>query len=191
MRDFIKNYISTSIDVKTKIMNDDAMVSEVEKIVNQVIKAYQNKKKIITAGNGGSAADAQHIACEFVSKFNLDRHPLRAISLTVNSSILTAISNDYHFEKLFSRQLEAIADNGDIFFAISTSGNSQNIINAINKAKELGVVVVGLTGQKPSKIDGICDYLLKAPSFEVSKIQEAHIMLGHIICDLVEKKLFE
>ena len=144
----------------------------------------------MAAGNGGSAADAQHFAAEYVGRFYYDRPSLPAIALTTDTSIITAIGNDYGYDQVFSRQIEGYSVKGDILFAISTSGNSPNIINAINTAKKKGVVVVGLTGNAPSKMDDICDYLFKIPSADTPRIQEGHALIEHIICQLVEERLF-
>ena len=141
-------------------------------------------------GNGGSAADAQHLACELVSKFNFDRKAIPSIALTTNTSILTAISNDYSFEKVFSRQVEGIAEKGDILIGISTSGTSKNVIEALKKGKEKGTINIAFIGNKKDKIKLYSDYLIDIPSNETPRIQEMHIIIGHIICDLVEKSLF-
>lgn len=190
MQNFITNYIADSIKTKEKILNNEDFIEEINLITEKVIAAYKNGKKLLIAGNGGSAADAQHIACEFVSKFYFDRQGLPAQALTINTSTITAIGNDYGFKKLFARQIQAQGEKGDIFIAISTSGNSENIIEAINEAKEQGIVTIGFTGEKPCKMDKICDNILKVPSQETPKIQESHIMLGHIICAACEKALF-
>jgi len=186
----IKQTIQQSIDVKEQMMHDEALLETIQSVCQEAIKGYQNGKKILIAGNGGSAADAQHIAAELVARFYFDRPALAAIALTTDSSILTAIGNDYGFESLFSRQIQAHAQEGDIFIALSTSGNSPNIVRAIESAKERGVIVVGLTGGKESKMDGLCDYLIKVPSTDTPRIQEAHIMVGHIFCQIVEEKMF-
>jgi D-sedoheptulose 7-phosphate isomerase len=190
MRDYIKTYISESINVKEKILNNDNIVKQIEKAVSFIEKAYQNNNKILIAGNGGSAADAQHISTELVSRFIKERPALNALALTTNTSILTAIGNDYSYDYIFARQIEAFGNEGDVFIAISTSGNSINIINSINTAKNKGLKVVVLTGSLPSKMDNICDLLIKVPSNKTSIIQETHIMVAHIICGLVEDLSF-
>ena len=190
MENYIKNYIKNSILAKEQILSDADLLSLIEKTANLIVEAYNSGKKVLTAGNGGSAGDAQHIAAELVSKFMLDRPALNAIALTTNSSILTAVGNDYSAEYIFSRQIQAYGNSGDIFIAISTSGNSLNIINAIKEAKNRGMVVIGLVGSKKSKMDNLCDILLRVPSEQTPIIQESHIMMGHIICALVEKELF-
>ena len=154
-----------------------------------IIESYKNEGKVLTAGNGGSAGDAQHIAAEFVSKFFLERPALSAISLTTNTSILTSIGNDYDHEIVFARQLQAHGNKGDIFIAISTSGNSKNVVRAAKTAQKLGLKVIGLIGKKPSQLDSFCDIAIKVPSDVTPIIQESHIMIAHIICALVEKQI--
>ena len=190
MRDYIKDYIVESISTKEDILKSDKILDLVEKASSIIIDAYRNDKKVLVAGNGGSAADAQHIAAELVSKFYKDRPALNAIALTTNTSILTAVGNDYSHEYIFARQVEAYGNEGDVYIAISTSGNSKNIIKSIKKAKEKGLKIIGLTGMKACDMDNLCDLVIKVPSEKTPKIQEAHIMIGHIISGLVEEKLF-
>lgn len=187
---FIKNYIQASIDTKQKILNDEKILENIKNIAEVIVKAYKNGKKVLTAGNGGSAGDAQHIAGELVSKFFFDRPALNALSLTTDTSILTAIGNDYGYEYSFARQIQANAKEGDIFIAISTSGNSKNIVNAILEAKKKNVTTIGLVGQKACEMDTLCDYIIKVPSESTPTIQESHIMIGHIICAIVEEAIF-
>ena len=188
---FIENYIQASINIKTKLLNNPEIINSIRKAVELIIEGYNNNKKVLIAGNGGSAADSQHIAGELVSKFYMNRNPLKAIALTTDTSVLTAIGNDYGFEKIFERQLQANADKGDIFIAISTSGNSNNIILALKEAKSRGIKTIGLTGENPCQMDNLCDVLIKIPSTDTPKIQEAHLMIEHIICALVEKEIFK
>jgi len=162
----------------------------ITKIAEQVINAYKKKKKVILFGNGGSAADAQHIAAEFVGKFYKDRESLPALAFHTNTSIVTATANDYGYEFIFERQVSSFVEKGDIVIGISTSGNSPNVIKGLAKAKEKGAVTVGFTGQRKSEIEKIVDYCLKMPSTDTPRIQEGHITVGHIICYLVEKELF-
>ena len=190
MKKFIKNYINESFSVKELMLKDENLVSAMERAARFIIEAYKTGHKVITAGNGGSAADAQHIAGELVSKFFFERDALNAIALTENMSVLTAVGNDYSNDFIFARQIQAYAQEGDIFIAISTSGNSKNIIKAIHEAKSKGVHVIGLCGQKKSLMDDICDVTIKVPSEKVPVIQESHIMIGHILCALTEKELF-
>ena len=187
----IKNYIQNSIYTKTKILNDEKFINNIQVIANVIVDAYSKGKKVLTAGNGGSAGDAQHIAGELVSKFFFDRPGLSAFALSTDTSILTAIGNDYGYELSFARQVQANANKGDVFIGISTSGNSKNIVKAIEEAKKKGVITVGLVGEKPCEMDKICDYILKVPSTSTPTIQESHIMIGHIICAIVEEKIFK
>lgn len=188
---FIENYIQTSIETKQKILNDKNIIETINQAANAIINAYKNGKKVLTAGNGGSAGDAQHIAGELVSKFFFDRPGLSAFSLATDTSILTAIGNDYGYEKSFSRQIQANANEGDVFIAISTSGNSENIVNALVEAKKKNVTTIGLVGEKTCEMDDLCDYIIKVPSDSTPTIQESHIMIGHIICALVEEAIFK
>ena len=188
---FIENYIQASIETKQKILNDKNIIETINQAANAIIDAYKNGKKVLTAGNGGSAGDAQHIAGELVSKFFFDRPGLSAFSLATDTSILTAIGNDYGYEKSFSRQIQANANEGDVFIAISTSGNSENIVNALVEAKKKNVTTIGLVGEKSCEMDDLCDYIIKVPSDSTPTIQESHIMIGHIICALVEEAIFK
>ena len=189
MKKDIKNYIKESIYTKEEILNSDLILDSIEDISKLIIDGYKNNKKVLVAGNGGSAADAQHIVAELVSKFTKDRKALNAIALTTNTSILTAISNDYGYDEVFARQIEAYANEGDIYIAISTSGNSKNIIKSLEKANSMGLITIGFTGNNLSEMDKLCKFLIKVPSFNTPIIQESHIMLGHIIAKLVEDKL--
>ncbi len=186
----IENYIQASIETKQKILSDKNILSTIQTVANEIVKAYEKGKKVLTAGNGGSAGDAQHIAGELVSKFFFDRPGLSAFSLATDTSILTAIGNDYGYENSFSRQIQANANEGDVFIGISTSGNSKNIIKAILEAKKKKVITVGFVGERPCEMDNICDYIIKVPSESTPTIQESHIMIGHIICAIVEEAIF-
>lgn len=190
MKKIIENQISSSIAVKQAILKDASLTDIIEKAASLVIEAYKNGKKTLIAGNGGSAADAQHIAAEFVSRFYFDRPGIPSISLTTDTSILTAIGNDYGYEKLFSRQLQAHGVPGDVFFAISTSGNSPNIIEALKTCKEKEITSIGFTGIAGGKMADLCDMCIKVPSSDTPRIQESHILIGHIICCIVEDELF-
>lgn len=191
MINYIREEITKSKYVKELILEDDAILAEIKNIASEIIEAYKKEKKLLVAGNGGSAADAQHIAGELVSKFYFDRPGLPAIALTTDTSIITAIGNDYGYEKLFERQIQANGVEGDVFIGITTSGNSPNIIKALEECKRKNITTVGLTGETGGKIADICDYCIKVPSKETPRIQEAHIMIGHIICAIVEKELFK
>lgn len=187
---FIDEYISDTINTKQKILENKTILGNIQKAANTISDAYKNNKKVLTAGNGGSAGDAQHIAGEFVSKFYFDRPGLSAIALSTDTSILTAIGNDYGYENVFSRQIQAYGQSGDVFIAISTSGNSKNILKAIEEAKVQNLITIGFCGQKECAMDKLCDIIIKVPSSETPKIQESHIMIGHIICAIVEKEIF-
>lgn len=191
MISYIKEHFKDSINTKEKILQDENLLSLIREVALECIKAYKNGNKTILAGNGGSAADAQHIAAEFVSRFYFDREGLPSIAITTDSSILTAIGNDYGYERLFARQIEAQAKKGDIFIGISTSGNSANIIEALKMCKSKGVISVGLTGESGGKMRDLCDYCIKVPSNKTPRIQESHILIGHIICAIVEEELFD
>ncbi len=188
--DFVKKEIESSVQVKLNLMQDPMAVDAVAKVTDEVIAAYRRGNKTILAGNGGSAADAQHIAAEFVSRFYFDRPGLPSIALSTDPSVVTAIGNDYGYENLFSRQMEAHGKSGDIFFAISTSGKSPNVLKAITVAKKIGVKTVALTSSKGSDMASLCDYAILVPSTITPKIQECHIMIGHAICAGVEEALF-
>ena len=189
MKNYIKNYISDSYSIKEKILNQESFIELIAQAASIIKLAYESQKKVLIAGNGGSAADAQHLATELVSKFMKDRPALNAIALTTNTSVLTAIANDYDFEDIFARQIQAYGNQGDVFIAISTSGNSQNVIKAIQEAKNRGLKIIGLTGSKDCAMDNLCDITIKVPSENTPIIQEAHIMIGHIICALVENEI--
>lgn len=187
---FIRKQIETSIEVKNSIINNKELMDLICEISEISTEVYKKGNKMLLAGNGGSAADAQHIAGELVSRFYFDRPGLPAIALTTDTSILTAIGNDYGYENLFARQIQANGVKGDIFLGISTSGNSPNIISAINEAAQKGIITVGMTGENGGKMRDICDYCIKVPSSETPRIQEAHILIGHILCSVIEKNIF-
>lgn len=191
----MKNYITAQIQETQRVMSamlsDGALLARVEAAAEACITALRNGGKILLAGNGGSAADAQHIAGEFVSRFAFDRPGLPAIALTTDTSILTAIGNDYGYDKLFARQMQAHAQKGDVFIAYSTSGKSPNVIAALQEARNRGVVCVGMTGNRGGPMKDLCDHYLDVPSADTPKIQEGHAVLGHILCGLVERALFK
>lgn len=187
----IKDRINKSIKVKQDILKNNKLIKNIDKIARVIIDAYKKDKKVILFGNGGSAADAQHIAGELMNRFYFDRKSLPAEALTVNSSILTAIGNDYNFDQIFSKQIEGIGKEGDIAIGISTSGNSKNVIEAINMAKIKKLFTIGFTGIYGSELKKITDICLQIPSEDTPRIQEIHIMIGHIVCEIVEKELFK
>jgi len=178
--------LSDTVSVFQAMMEDKELLAELAAVVQACVKAIEAGNKILFAGNGGSAADSQHLAAEFVCRFSYDRLALPAIALTTDSSVITAISNDYGFEFLFSRQVEALGNPGDVLIGISTSGGSENIRNALKVAHDNGLVVVGMTGSNGRGMSAETDYCLVVPSMVTANIQEAHIALGHILCGLVE-----
>ena len=188
--DAIIRAIGDSISIKKKILEDEGLVNLMHEVADECIAAFRQGNRVLLAGNGGSAADAQHIAAEFVGRYAFDRPGLPSIAFTTDTSILTAIGNDYGYDQIFRRQLEANGRKGDVFIGISTSGNSANVIAAMQRARELDIITVGLTGQSGGGMHSLCDYCVQVPSTSTPRIQESHIMLGHIICDLVEEALF-
>ena len=188
MQKIIQERLEESINVKKLILKDRQLLCLIEEIINNIKEVLLKGNKVIFAGNGGSFADSIHLTAEFVSKFNFDRKPLSAIALGANNSIITSIGNDYSFEDIFSRELDALAREGDLLIAISTSGNSKNIIKVIQKAQAKGITVYCLTGEKGGVVAKICT-CLRVPSNTTARIQEAHITNGHIICEIVEDQL--
>ena len=186
----ISELLEESIRVKEDLREQASEIEKIKRVSKAIIKALKNGKKVVLFGNGGSAADAQHIACELAGKFKLERRGLPAVALTTNTSTLTAIGNDYGYDKIFSRQVEGMVGRGDVVIGISTSGNSVNVINGIEAAKERRAFTVGLTGATGGKLGKIVDICIKVPSNDTPRIQEAHITIGHIICQLVEEGLF-
>ena len=190
MKTYIANQISETHRIMGVMLADDILMTNVTAAADACIKSLQSGGKILLAGNGGSAADAQHIAGELVSRFAFDRPGLPSIALTTDSSILTAIGNDYGFEKLFERQIQANGNTGDVFIGYSTSGKSPNILRAFEAARKAGIVTVGLTGNRGGPMLDLCNHLLAIPSDSTPKIQEGHLVLGHIICGLIENAMF-
>ena len=186
---FVKKQIAESATVKLRLLNDP-YVDELLSIAKVIAKAFRNHKKVLLFGNGGSAADSQHIAAEWVGRFYKDRKSLPAIALTTDSSIVTAIANDYGFENLFARQLEGLCNKGDVVIGITTSGKSPNVLKAFTVAKKKGAVTIGLTGEKGKSMVKKTDYCLVIPSEYTPRVQEGHITSLHIICELIEKELF-
>ncbi len=191
MRSYITGQIQETQRIMLAMLADDALLARVDAAAEACITALNNGGKILLAGNGGSAADAQHIAGEFVSRFAFDRPGLPAIALTTDTSILTAIGNDYGYDKLFARQVQAHGQKGDVFIAYSTSGKSSNVMVALQEAKNRGVVCIGMTGNRGGPMQALCDHYLDVPSADTPKIQEGHAVLGHILCGLVERALFK
>ncbi|MHA1410571.1 MAG: D-sedoheptulose-7-phosphate isomerase [Candidatus Odinarchaeia archaeon] len=185
----IINSLEESISVKKAIIEN--LIEDISLAIEKILECIKNNNKILVFGNGGSAADAQHIAAELIGKFKKDRKALPAIALTTDTSILTSVGNDYEFENIFSRQIEGLAKKGDILLGISTSGNSLNVIEAFQKGKEIECFSIALLGKDGGATKDICDLPIIIPSFETPRIQEAHITIGHIICEAIEKELFK
>ncbi len=190
MNEKIKNIISASISVKQQILIDAVMIDKIDKVVEAIANAFNNGNKVLFCGNGGSAADAQHLAAEFSGRFYKNRKALPAEALHCNTSYLTAVANDYSFDVIYSRLVDGIGIKGDVLIGLSTSGNSGNIIKAFEKAREKNIITVGFTGESGGNMKHLCDYLFNVPSTDTPRIQESHIMIGHIICELVEEKLY-
>lgn len=186
----IVEYLAQSRDLLQMAINDRGFITAISEIVDCISDALANQRKVLLIGNGGSAADAQHIAGEFLSRLNYDRAPAAAIALTTDSSVMTAIGNDYGYESLFERQVLGLGRPGDVLIAISTSGRSPNILRAADAAREKGLMVIGFTGQSGGDLKGRCDVTLLAPSDSTPLIQQVHITAGHVICGLVEERLF-
>jgi len=186
----IKIEIKDTLEIQKAIYENSEIIEMIMKVSNIIIDAYKNERKTIFAGNGGSAAQAQHLAGEFVGRYYFDRPGLPSIALTTNTSNLTAVANDYGYDKVFTRQIQAIGQEGDIFIAISTSGNSNNILEAIPECKKTGITVVGLTGESGGKMKSLCDFCIRVPSNITPRIQESHLLIGHIICSIVEESIF-
>ena len=182
--------IKASIDVKQQLLADEVLVNQIATITDVITKAFQNGNAVYFAGNGGSAADAQHLAAEFSGRFYKDRKALPSDALHCNSSYITAVANDYSYDVIYARLLEGLAKPGDVLVGISTSGNSANIVKAFEMAKSIGVTTIGFTGQKGGKMKELGDYLINVPSNTTPRIQESHILVGHIICELVEMNIF-
>lgn len=190
MINYIKSEVAASAETKQKILQDEAFLAKIAVVLEASVAVYKNNKKILIAGNGGSAADAQHFAAELVGRYGFDRPSLPALALTTDTSNLTAIGNDYGYEYVFSRQLEGMGQEGDLFIGISTSGNSQNILNAFASAKAKGITTVALTGRDGGKMAEVADYTLIVPSNATPRIQESHLLIEHMICDAIEKEIF-
>jgi D-sedoheptulose 7-phosphate isomerase len=190
MDQIIQKSISDSIAVKTAVLEDRNLQTRIAGAAAACVETFRAGGKVLFCGNGGSAADAQHIAAELSGRFYTDRPPLYAEALHVNSSYVTAVANDYGYDDVYARMVEAAGRSGDVLVAISTSGNSPNILKAIDKARGAGMKIVGMTGATGGKMNSICDILLNVPSSDTPRIQESHILIGHIICEIIEKELF-
>ncbi|CAN5210357.1 D-sedoheptulose 7-phosphate isomerase [soil metagenome] len=187
---FIRERIEASVKLKTALLSNDVILNSLNSLVAEVVKCYNHGGKVLWAGNGGSAADAQHLAAELSGRFYYDRPPLFSDALHVNTSYLTAVANDYSYDLVYSRLTQAMGRKGDILIGLSTSGNSANVVNALIKAKELGMITAGFTGETGGTMKPHCDYLINIPSTDTPRIQECHILLGHTLCEMVELKMF-
>ncbi len=186
----LKTIISESINVKGKILNNDKLLQIVKDCVSVIVTAFENGNKVLFCGNGGSAADAQHLAAEFSGRFYMDRDALPAEALHCNTSYITAVGNDYGYDVIYSRMIKGIGNKNDVLIGLSTSGNSKNIINAFETAKEKEMITIAFTGESGGSLKSVSDFLINVPSGDTPRIQESHIMLGHIICQLVEEIYF-
>ncbi|HEV3224925.1 MAG TPA: D-sedoheptulose 7-phosphate isomerase [Puia sp.] len=191
MIDHIKKIIGESISVKKKILMDEVMLNNTIQVVQEIVKAFKDGKRVYFAGNGGSAADAQHLAAEFSGRFYTDRQALPAEALHCNTSYLTAVANDYSYDEIYARLIRGITHPGDVLIGLSTSGNSGNIVKAFEAAREKKVITIGFTGETGGKMKPLSDYIFNIPSTDTPRIQESHILLGHIVCELVEKEYFK
>lgn len=187
----IRKIIEASIQTKQAILADDQFLQRIEQVTSAIVQAFKAGNKVLFCGNGGSAADAQHLAAEFSGRFYTDRDPLPSEALHCNASYMTAVANDYSYEVVYSRLIKGIGRPGDVLVALSTSGNSVNILRALEQAKKIGMITVCFTGATGGKMKDLGDYLLNVPSTDTPRIQESHIMIGHIICQLTEERLFE
>lgn len=188
--DTVTRSIAGSIATKQQILDTPELLETIRRVTDVMVEALQHGRRILWCGNGGSAADAQHLAAELSGRFYYDRPPLNSEALHCNTSYLTAVANDYGYDLIYSRMIDGSCQKGDILVGLSTSGNSRNIVNAFKKAKELGVITVALTGETGGEMKALADYLLNVPSSDTPRIQECHIMLGHIICEMVEATIF-
>ena len=186
----IKQIITSSIQVKQALLSNEEMLAKIEEVSNLITDAFKNGNKVLFCGNGGSAADAQHLAAEFSGRFYTDRDALPAEALHVNTSYLTAVANDYSYDVVYARMVKGIGNPGDVLIGISTSGNSKNIVEAFKVANEKGMLTIGLTGEKGGTMKELSKYLFNVASNDTPRIQETHILIGHIICQLVEEKYF-
>lgn len=190
MIDKIKQLIGNSISVKQQVLGDEKIINTVNRAVDLIVDAFKSGNKVLFCGNGGSAADAQHLAAEFSGRFYIDRAALPAEALHCNTSYLTAVANDYSYDLIYARLVQGIGFKGDVLIGLSTSGNSKNIVEAFKIAKEKAMITIGFTGEKGGAMKSLSDYLINIPSTDTPRIQECHMLLGHIICQLVEEKLF-
>ena len=191
MKDKVLSIISSSILVKQNVLKDEKMIKTIIDCVETIVTAFKNGNKVLFCGNGGSAADAQHLAAEFSGRFYTDRDALPAEALHANTSYITAVANDYNFDVIYSRLVKGTGNKGDVLIGLSTSGNSKNILNAFDAAKEKGMITIAFTGNSGGLLKDKSDFLINIPSTDTPRIQESHILVGHIICELVEEKYFQ
>lgn len=190
MKQYIYHQVADSAATKQSILENESLLDLLVEVAQKCVEVYKNGKKILIAGNGGSAADAQHFAAELVGRYGFDRPSLPSLALTTDTSALTAIGNDYGYDYVFSRQLEGLGVEGDLFIGISTSGNSQNVLNAFESARAKGITTVALVGRDGGKMGKMADYAIIIPSDKTPRIQESHLLVEHIICDIIEKEIF-
>ena len=190
MIQILKQRLQESIDLKTKLLQNEVILNTVQNIVKDIVTCYKNDGKVLWAGNGGSAADSQHLAAELSGRFYYDRPPLFSEALHVNTSYTTAVANDYSYDVIYSRLTQAMGRKGDVLIGLSTSGNSKNVIKALEVANQIGMITVAFTGETGGNMKDICKYLINIPSKDTPRIQECHMILGHTICELVEMQLF-
>lgn len=186
----IKDNIKASIALKEQVLADANIIQTIDSITSKIVETYRKAGKVLFCGNGGSAADAQHLAAELTGRYYFDRPPLNAEALHTNTSYLTAVANDYSYDEIYSRLLTAVCNKGDVLIGLSTSGNSNNVVKAFIKAQELGCTTVGFTGKGGGKLKAHCDFLIEIDSENTPRIQECHMLIGHCICELVEKEMF-
>lgn len=190
MIDFIKSKIQDSLNLKLAVLNNNTLLTQVEEVVKEVISCYNKGGKVLWCGNGGSAADSQHLAAELSGRFYYDRPPLFSEALHVNTSYTTAVANDYSYDVIYSRLVSAMCKKGDVLMGLSTSGNSANVVKAFEVANQMDVITVGFTGENGGKMKNLSRYLINIPSTDTPRIQECHMLLGHTICEMVESALF-
>ncbi len=187
---FIQSKIQDSIDLKTKLMNDEALMQTVSTLAAKLVECYQNKGKVFWCGNGGSAADAQHLSAELSGRYYFDRPPLNSEALHVNTSYVTAVANDYSFDEIYARLIQGFGSKGDVLIGMSTSGNSENVLRALQRANEMGLTTVAFTGETGGKMKDTADFLINIPSTDTPRIQECHMLIGHTLCEIIEQEIF-
>jgi len=187
----ITDIISKSIETKERIKSNAGLLKVIDDVAAEIVTCFKNDGQVLWCGNGGSAADAQHLAAELSGRFYFDREPLNSEALHVNTSYITAVANDYSYDQVYERLIRAKGRKGDVLIGLSTSGNSGNVIKALEVAKQKGLITIGMTGESGGKMKSLCDYLINVPSNDTPRIQESHIMIGHIICEMVEERLFK